>query len=408
MQITEPITMAMNSLWSNKLRSSLTLLGVIIGVFTIIGMQSIINGFRAQMYKQMSILGANVFQVQKFPAVNVGHNQRWKYRNRKDITWEEAKAIQRFATHVEAVGAENWQYGQIVRFSDKKTRSSIVVAGGTPEFAVNNGYFVQSGRFLTDSDVLHARNVAIIGVEIVEDLFPFRDPLGETVHVSGKPFRVIGVLEERGSQFGDSRDNRVIMPLSTWNKMYGVRRSIHITVRAKSSAEFQPAIDEVTSIMRTVRKVSPGEPNDFEIFSSSTLKSNFDQMSKMVRYAAIGIASISLLVAGIGIMNIMLVTVTERTREIGIRKAIGAQRSHILSQFLIESVILSIIGGLIGVVIGISIAKILSTTTELPFAIPGWAIIVSILFCSLIGLVFGMYPAAKAAAMDPIESLRYE
>ena len=408
MQITEPILMALNSLWNNKLRSSLTLLGVIIGVFTIIGMQSVITGFREQVHKEMNILGTDVFQVQKYPAVNMGGHQRWQYRNRKDITWDEARAIEKYATHVQAVGPENWQYGQVVKFRDKKTRSSVVVAGGTPEFAVNNGYFVQTGRFLTDSDVLHARNVVVIGVDIVEDLFTFRDPLGETLLVSGKPFLVIGILEERGSQFGDSRDNRVIMPLSSWEKMYGSRRSLNITVRARSADEFQQAIDEVTSILRTVRKVSPGEPNDFEIFSSSTLKQNFDQMSKMVRFAAIGIASISLLVAGIGIMNIMLVTVTERTREIGIRKAIGAQRKHILTQFLIESVILSVFGGIIGVIVGIAIAKILSGATPLPSAIPGWAIIVSLLFCSLIGLVFGMYPAAKASRMDPIESLRYE
>ena len=408
MQITEPILMALNSLWNNKLRSSLTLLGVIIGVFTIIGMQSVITGFREQVHKEMNILGTDVFQVQKYPAVNMGGHQRWQYRNRKDITWDEARAIEKYATHVQAVGPENWQYGQVVKFRDKKTRSSVVVAGGTPEFAVNNGYFVQTGRCLTDSDVLHARNVVVIGVDIVEDLFTFRDPLGETLLVSGKPFLVIGILEERGSQFGDSRDNRVIMPLSSWEKMYGSRRSLNITVRARSADEFQQAIDEVTSILRTVRKVSPGEPNDFEIFSSSTLKQNFDQMSKMVRFAAIGIASISLLVAGIGIMNIMLVTVTERTREIGIRKAIGAQRKHILTQFLIESVILSVFGGIIGVIVGIAIAKILSGATPLPSAIPGWAIIVSLLFCSLIGLVFGMYPAAKASRMDPIESLRYE
>lgn len=408
MHITEPIAMALNSLWNNKLRSSLTLLGVIIGVFTIIGMQSVITGFRAQVYQQMSILGANVFQVQKYPSVNMGRHQRWQYRNRKDITWENARAIEKYATHVEAVGPESWQFGQIVKFKDNKTRNAISVAGGTPEFAVNNGYYVESGRFITDSDVLHARNVAVIGVDIVDQLFPFRNPIGETMQVSGHPFLVIGVLEERGSQFGDSRDNRVIIPLSAWEKIYGSRHSINITVRARSSEEFQMAVDEVTSILRTVRKVSPGDPNDFEIFSSSSLKTNFDQMSKMVRYAAIGIASISLLVAGIGIMNIMLVTVTERTREIGIRKAIGAQRRHILTQFLIESVILSVFGGLIGVVVGIVIAKILSNVTSLPSAIPGWAIIVSLMFCSLIGLVFGMYPAAKASRMDPIESLRYE
>jgi putative ABC transport system permease protein len=190
--------------------------------------------------------------------------------------------------------------------------------------------------------------------------------------------------------------------------MYGSDRSVNITVRAASTEQYTEAMDEVISILRTVRKVPPGEPNNFEIFSSETLKSSFDDMTKMVRYAAIGIASISLIVAGIGIMNIMLVTVTERTREIGIRKAIGAKRMDIMIQFLIESVILSLIGGLFGVLIGVAIAQGLSSATNLPAIVPTWAILVALIFCSFIGLFFGMYPAAKASKLDPIESLRYE
>jgi len=408
MQMTEPITMAFQSLWSNKLRSFLTLLGVIIGVFTIIGMQSVIAGFRQDMYKQLSILGSNTFQVQKYPAVQTGGSDRRKYRNRKNLTWEQGQAIQDYAVHVEAVGVENWQWGQELKFEDKKTTAPVSVAGGTPEFAVANGYFVQEGRFLTQSDVLHSRNVAVIGMDIVTDLFPFRDPLGNMIRLQGRPFQVIGVLEERGSQFGESRDNRAVIPLSTWQQMYGTRRSVNITVRASSVDTYQEAVDEVTAILRTVRKVPAGEPNDFEIFSSESLRASFDDMTKMVRFAAIGIASISLLVAGIGIMNIMLVTVTERTHEIGIRKAIGANRGDILTQFLIESVILSLIGGVIGVTIGVGVAQILGNATSLPAAIPVWAILVALIFCSIIGLFFGMYPAAKASKLDPIESLRYE
>lgn len=408
MQIIEPIIMAFQSLWSNKLRSFLTLLGVIIGVFTIIGMQSVIVGFRQDMFKELSILGSNTFQVQKYPAVQTGGSDRRKYRNRKNLTWEQGQAIQQYAVHVAAVGVENWQWGQELKFQDKKTTTPISVAGGTPEFALSNGYFVKEGRFLTQSDVLHSRNVVVIGMDIVDDLFPFRDPLGANIRLQGRPFQVIGVLEERGSQFGESRDNRAIIPLSTWQNMYGTRRSVNITVRAASSDEYQEAVDEVTAILRTVRKVPAGEPNDFEIFSSESLRANFDQMTKMVRFAAIGIASISLIVAGIGIMNIMLVTVTERTHEIGIRKAIGAKRGDIMIQFLIESIILSLIGGLIGVSVGIGVAQLLGNATSLPAAIPVWSILVALIFCSVIGLFFGMYPAAKASKLDPIESLRYE
>lgn len=400
--------MALNSLWANKLRSSLTLLGVIIGVFTIIGMQSVIVGFQQNVYEEMSALGSNVFQVQKYPAVNRGGRDRHRFRNRKDITWEQGAAVQELATHVVAVGVENWQFGQTVKHRDKRTAPTVTIAGGTPEFAISNGYFVEFGRFLTDSDVLHNRNVAVIGVDIVEELFPFIDPLGKTIKVGGKPLRVVGVLEKKGSRFGNSRDNRVIIPLSTWQEMYGRNHSVNLTIRARSSEVYQQAMDEVTSILRTVRKVKPGEPNDFEIWSSESLTSNFDEMTKMVRYAAIGIASISLLVAGIGIMNIMIVTVTERTREIGVRKAIGAQRGDILRQFLVESIILSVFGGIVGVIIGVIIAQVLGRVTPLPAAVPTWSIIVSLGFCSIIGLFFGLYPAAKAARMDPIESLRYE
>ncbi len=408
MQISESIIMAFHSLWAHKLRSFLALLGVIIGVFTIVGMQSVISGFRQNMHKELSILGSDTFQVQKYPAINIGGQARNKYRNRKDLTWAHGMAIQEYAEHVAAVGIEDWSFGQTIRYQDKETRSPIWVAGGIPEFALSNGYFVQSGRFLTESDVLHNRNVAVIGMDIVEELFPFEQPLGATIKIQGRPFRLIGVIEERGTRFGESRDNRVIIPLSTWQQIYSSRGSVNITVRAASAEEYQQAIDEVTAILRTVRKVPAGEPNDFEIFSSASLREQFDQMTRMVRFAVIGIASISLLVAGIGIMNIMMVTVTERTKEIGVRKALGARQLDIMLQFLVESIILSISGAVFGTALGIAIAQGISSATSLPAAIPSWAIIVALLFCTLIGLFFGLYPAAKAAGLDPISSLRYE
>ncbi len=408
MQFVEPFFMALQSLWANKLRSFLTLLGVIIGVFTIIGMQSVIAGFRENVHEQLSILGSNTFQVQKYPAVDRGGTDRTEYWNRRNLTWEQAEAIQENAVHVAAVGIENWQGGQIIKYKDEQTTPSMSVAGATPEFAIANGYYVEEGRFLTESDILHNRNVTVVGVDIVEQLFPNINPLGMDVKIMGRPFQVIGVLEERGTQFGSSGDNRVIIPLGMWQKMFGTQLSVNITVRAASAEEYQDAVDEVTAILRTVRKVPPGDPNDFEIFSSETLTTTFDDMTMMVRFAAIGIASISLIVAGIGIMNIMLVAVTERTREIGIRKAIGAQRWDIMWQFLVESMILSLMGGLIGVSLGILLAQIVSGATQLPAVIPIWTVLVSLIFCSMIGLFFGMYPAAKASKLDPIESLRYE
>ena len=406
-QFRENVVIALDVIRNHKMRSFLTLLGVIIGVMSIIGVQSLIEGFQKSIHEQIEQLGANVFQVQKFP-VNISHDEREKYRNRKDITWEHAKAIEKYCTAVERVGPEAWHFEVVIKYRDKKTSPANVIAGGTPEFFANNSYFIDKGRAFSEVDVQHKSDVAVLGKDIVDVLFPFEDPIGKAVTVDGRRYEVVGTLEEMGRRFGGSEDNKIAIPLSTFLKYYGSNRSLNITVQATSVEMMDLAQEQVIGVLRAVRKVPPGEPNDFEIWTSNTLISTFNDMTKAVRIGALGIVSLSLLVAGIGIMNIMLVSVRERTREIGIRMAIGARRADIRLQFLIEAIFLSVMGGIFGILIGVGLAQLIALISPVPAAIPYFYIILGFAICVIVGVVFGVYPAAKASKMDPITALRYE
>lgn len=408
MQIQENLSLALDVVRTHKMRSFLTLLGIIIGVSAIIGMQSLIKGFQKDIERQMQRLGTNVFQVQKYPAIQTGGSDREKYRNRKNITVEEARAIEEHCSLVEYVGPEVWRFGVTVKYKAKKTSPTMTLAGGVPAFFPNNSYYIEEGRALTEIDVEHNRHVIVIGQETLEELFPFKSPMGDEVIIDGHRYQVIGTIEEQGSRFGESKDNRVVIPITVYQKYYGKEQSINITLQSKSPELFEAAQEEVIGVLRAVRKVPPGEPNDFEIWSTETILETFNNITRSVRIGAIVIVSFALLVAGIGIMNIMLVSISERTREIGIRAAIGAKRRDILFQFLVEAVFLSEIGGIIGILIGVGIGQFVALVSPVPSAIPLWTIILGFGFCSVVGLVFGVYPATKASRMDPIEALRYE
>ncbi len=399
--------MAVTAIMSNKLRSALTLLGIIIGVMTIIAMQSLITGLRNSVREQVNVLGADTFQVQKFPAI-MRHGDWEKYRNRKNLTREEAEAVRRLVPTAENVGVEVWEFGIEVRHGERKTSPSILVAGGTPEFAVNNGYNVADGRFLSDQDVDFSSRAAVIGVEVANTLFPYSDPLGKEIKIQGERFTVIGVFEQMGSILGQTRDNHVVIPITRFEKVFGKERSVNITVKAKSPQLYETCMDQTIGVLRAVRKVPPGKENDFEIRTNQQMMEFFDNLTKYVRIVAVAIAAISLVVAGVGIMNIMLVSVTERTREIGIRKSIGAKNRDILLQFLIEAVVLSEIGGVIGILLGLGLGKLVEAVTPVPASVPVWTVAVGLIFCSFVGLLFGVYPASKAARLNPIAALRYE
>jgi putative ABC transport system permease protein len=407
MQIRESIGVALGALRTNKLRSILTTLGIVIGVMTVIGMMTIIRGINATVEEQFEQIGTNTFFVQKYPAVQTRHT-RERYRNRKDIKVEHALAIEERATLVARVSPEMFAWGQRVRYGGERTNADVFVIGSNLDWQIVNGRFVEKGRYFQDMDIRGGRSVCLIGKDIVETIFPFKDPLDQDIRVGPREFRIIGVLEERGSIFGQSQDNMVVIPYTTFQKVYGDRRDISITIQAKQTALLELTIDEVIGILRVERKVLPGMPNDFEVITRDSLTEAWQNLSGVVFAAAVGIAMISLLVGGIGIMNIMLVSVTERTREIGIRKSIGAKKRDILWQFIVEAIILSAVGGLLGILCGVGLGQLIGAITPLPAAVPVWAVFVGLGFSSLVGLFFGIYPAAKAAKLDPIVALRFE
>ena len=407
MEIKESFLIAIGALRTNKLRAVLTTLGIVIGVTTVIGMMTIIRGINVTVEKQLSLVGTNTFYIRKFPAIVTGRTMR-QYRNRKDITVAQAEAIKKRATLVSMVTPELYTWGERVKYGGKKTNPDVVVYGGSSEWQAINGIFVQNGRFLEPMDIHSSRRVCVIGMDIVEALFPFEDPIGAKIRVGPGKFRVVGVFEKKGSIFGSSQDNIVVMPYTTFQLVYGKRRFTQIAAQARSPEILDAAIDEAIGILRVERKVPPGKPNDFEILTKDSLMETWKNLTKVVFAAAVGIAMISLLVGGIGIMNIMLVSVTERTREIGIRKSIGATRRDILWQFIVEAVVLAAVGGVIGIIMGLGLGWLIGAVTPLPAAVPLWAVFVGLGFSSMVGLFFGIYPAAKAARLNPIVALRYE
>jgi putative ABC transport system permease protein len=409
MHLQECAKMALSAIWTHKLRSGLTLLGVIIGVTTIIAMMTVIAGLQRQIEKDMSELSPNTFQVQRYD-IQMGFDHDFNRRKyRPPIKREDAEAIAQYCPSVGLVGPEVWIMGGTEAvYRDKKTNPNIFIAGGTPEFAINNGYFVDEGRFITTADDDFNRMVVVIGLGIKEKLFEYESPLGRQIKIDGNRYTVIGILEDLGSMWGDNRNYHLVIPLSTFEKIYGDKRSLNITVQAKSSAVFEQAKEEVIDVMRSQRGLKPNEDNNFAVWSSNTLIDTFNKMTFWIKIAAVGICGISLLVAGIGIMNIMLVSVTERTREIGVRKAIGGKKRHIMTQFIIEAIVLSEIGGIIGVGMGFAVGKLFGLAAKMPTAIPIWSVVLGLLFCSMVGLFFGIWPAAKAANLKPIEALRYE
>ncbi len=408
MNLLESLRIALSSIFSQKLRSSLTLLGVVIGVVTIIATMSIIKGMQNMIEEEMSILSAGVYQIQRYDRNMGGGGHHRRHNFRPKIGWKEVRALQEHASLTKIVAPEVWKYGITMKRDNLLTNPNIVVAGGVPGFSPNNGYEVEYGRFINDQDVHFGRSVIVIGSDVANKLFPYGNPIGEDITVNGQTAQVIGVYTSRGSMFDSGSDNHCTVPITTFQNWWGTQRSWIITMQVYDTSKIDEAIAQATNILRSNRNVKPGEENNFYMFYSNQLVDQFSEMTQGIRIAAFGIASIALLVAGVGIMNIMLVSVTERTREIGVRKALGARRVAIMGQFLVEAIILTEIGAFIGVVVGVVAAIMLGKAIDLPVAIPMWSVFIGILFCSIIGLLFGTWPAWKASRLDPIEALRYE
>jgi len=409
--IKEALFSALNSIRANKLRASLTLLGIVIGVFSIIGVMTLLDALQKGIDSGLSQLGTSTFQVQKWPATFVSGPGKWrKYEKRKPITIEEGYRLKELAFFPKYIGLEDWSGGKTVKHGTEQTNPSFQMGGVTTEFLPANNHTLSEGRFFTEDEVRSTRNIAVIGMEVADKLFPFSSPLDKEIEIDGNRFTVIGVLTAKGENLGQSQDNLVLVPLVTMDKIYGARRnrSINITVSAYSKAQLDETMEEVIGLMRQIRKVPPGEENDFEIWSNESLIREANTFTIYFKYGAGVISFISLIAAGIGIMNIMLVTVTERTKEIGIRMAIGAKRGNILTQFLFEAILLCEIGGVIGIAVGVGVGNLLGAIFNFPVTIPYDWVLIGIVVCSLIGILFGTYPAFKAAKLNPIDALRYE
>ena len=409
-EIKESFLMALDALSSNKVRSALTLLGILVGVFSIIVVMTAIRVMQESVESSLSQLGANTFQIQKWPGIRVGGGERdWqKYFRREDLTYEHAELLRDRIQEAKSVGVDEglWTAEAISIYAE--TNPDVRLRGVTPGAFPGKNWMIDEGRPLMEADLESNRRVCVLGASVAEKAFPFGSALGQTIKFHGIRYAVVGVLEEMGSSFGSDQGNVVLIPLTTGLNRYGWKRSLDYVVQAQDQASFAAVQTKVRGLLRTARKVPPGEEDDFDIVSNDSLITQFRTVTLAIRAGAAAVSSIALVVAGIGIMNIMLVSVTERTREIGVRRAIGAKKKNILMQFIIEAVVLCQVGGIVGVILGIVGGNVTSFVLELPPSVPlDWALY-GLLICSAVGIIFGTYPAYKAAQVDPIEALRYE
>lgn len=409
-EIKESLHMALAAITSHKLRSSLTLLGVMIGVFSIIVVMTAMRVMQKNIESEISEFGAFTFAVQKWPNIYFGGPDGFeKFWRRQNITIAQARLVQQRVTLAESVGVEDWMWGGEVVSRYAKTPPGVSLWGVTPGVFPARNHQVEEGRPITETDVDGAKDVVVLGNFLAKTLFPYGSPVGEGVKFGGVNYTVIGVLEAKGGQMGGNQDNFGLIPISSGLGRYGAPwRTMTILVQAQNGDMVEDTMEQVRGIMRTVRKVPPGKEDDFEIFSNDSMVNQFREFTFSVRVGVAVISSIALLAAGIGIMNIMLVSVTERTREIGIRRAIGAKKRNIMTQFILEAILLCEVGGIIGVFLGIAGGNAAAYLLKVPPVIPFDWVALGLLICSFVGIVFGTYPAYKAANLDPIESLRYE
>ena len=406
--IKESFRMAIESIRQNKLRSILTLLGISIGVFSVIGVMTAIRTLESSVNSQLDIFGTNTFMVQKYPAIRI-HGPDNKYRKRKNIQYAHYEELKQRAKLPLRVSVADGTSERNIQYKDKRLKKTAEVSG-VDEWGLRSfKTYLADGRNFMEDDIRFYRSVTVLGPDLADILFPFEDPLGKEIQIKGLDYTVIGITERKGQAFGQSQDYFVMIPISVYIQRFSNRwTSLGINVEAESTELYEKTMDEVIGLMRVIRKVPPEEENDFEIISNEELMETFAGFTGGIKLFAGAVSVIALLVAGIGIMNIMLVSVTERIKEIGIRKAIGATKRDILTQFLMEAVFLSQFGGIVGVILGIAGGNLMALVLKVPAVVPmDWAFY-GMAVCSFIGIGFGIYPAWRAANLDPIESLRFE
>ncbi len=410
-EVRESFAMALDAITAHKLRSSLTLLGILIGVFSIVIVMTAIRVLQQNIESEISQLGADTFQVDRAPSVYFGGPEGYmKFWRRRPITFDQCRRVEERATTAASVGIEeNFWAGQATSRHEESPPNVRLIGANVGTFSARN-WELAEGRPILASDVEAGRYVCVLGSALAETLFPFGVDQDAKIKVDGINYRVVGQLAAKGAMLGGNQDNFAVIPITTGLNRYGGRnwRSLALLVQTHGQDVYDDTVEQVRGILRKARKVEPGAEDDFEIFSNDSMIAAFQQVTLAVRAGAAAISSISLLAAGIGIMNIMLVSVTERTREIGVRRAVGARKRNILTQFIIEAIVLCQVGGLVGVGLGVLGGNLAAFYLELPPVIPVDWVMAGLLICSFVGIVFGIYPAYKASNLDPIDSLRYE
>jgi putative ABC transport system permease protein len=403
----DDLRLALSALGAHRLRAGLTLLGIVIGVFTVVAMMSLLNGLQSSIDKNMGGLGTDVFQIQRLPNFNFGALSPEILR-RKNLTLAQVLALREALPQAQQVGGEVWEAGKEVS-SGSLLNTGTSVGGGTVEFFTNNNLPLAMGRPYTDAEAMGAARVIVLGAAVVDVLFPGRDPIGQHVRLGRLDLEVIGTLERQGGGplSGGNPDNLVSIPIALFIELYGTGRSLNITVMARSHGEMSHLLDLSIGAFRTIRGLEAKAENDFDVFSNDSARATFDQLAGTVTTAGFVMCAFTLIVGGIGVMNIMLVAVTERTREIGLRKALGARRARVLMQFVIEAVLLAFFGGVIGVLLAFG-ATLLGRFLDFPAEVPMWAVALGLGVSSGIGLLAGIYPAWRASRLDPAVALRLE
>ena len=409
-ELRESLYMALGAVTAHKLRSALTLLGVLVGVFSIILVMTAMRVLQSNIERELSELGSETFIVKKWPNNYFGFSgDLEKYWRRKDITMTTTRKLEDKTTLPLNIGMESqfWSGGIKTRY--KTSAPTVELYGETPGSFPSHNWDPGEGRLLIDADLDSARNICVLAHGLATNIFPNSSAIGEQVKIDGISYTVVGVLAAKGTAMGGDQDNFAVVPLTTVLNRYGRwNRSLSILVQARDRASYDATVEEVRGALRVIRKVPPGKDDDFEIESNDSIIKQFKDFTRSVRIGVLVVSSIALLASGVGIMKIMLISVTERTREIGIRRAIGAKRRNIMVQFIMEAVALCELGGALGVIFGIVGGNLLAVVLKLPPAIPIDWVVIGLVMCSMVGIIFGTYPAWKAAHLDPIDSLRYE
>ncbi|OFW01889.1 MAG: hypothetical protein A3I61_02550 [Acidobacteria bacterium RIFCSPLOWO2_02_FULL_68_18] len=403
----EAVAIALRAVWANKLRSFMTVLGNIVAVASIVTVVSLIQGVNALVADAiLTDVGADAFTVQRVPPVTRTEEEEERVRRNPNITLAEADAIRAFGPTIDAVAAQAQRRGTI-GYRDQVIEN-VQVQGVTSEYVEFTTFDAERGRMMTPLEVDRNRPVVLLGWDVAEQLFGEGNPLDKIVRIQGAHFRVVGVSERKGGLFGASLDGYAVIPLGAHMKLFGARPSLALMVKPASPDRLQAAMDEATAALRIARRLKGTEPDDFGIYTSDTLLGLYEQATTGIFAVLVGVVALALVVGGIVIMNIMLMVVTERTREIGLRKALGARRADIVLQVLTESITLSTVGGLAGIAFGFLAAQAIAAVTPLPALLEPWSVALGIGVTAAVGLCFGAFPAARAAALDPIEALRRE